>query len=526
MKKLFITFLFSLALFSLNAQNSWTLDQVPNTRLQSNYIHVSDPDGYLSPAAEMKINTALCAIRDTVDVFLVCLNSIGYEEPKDFVSRLLNKWGVGDKGKDNGLMLLFVEDQHAFEFETGYGIEPVLTDVKCFEIFQHTIKPYFREGDYEGGMYAGVLDIVDVFGGTVPDDLVTVLPDEEVYKTALEERDKEIMSDFYFWFMLLFFLIPMISFFYFIMRSNDEKKRAKRGEDKIEDQYTRVEKDGRSFIYDPTNTWSGSAWVGRGCARAAVFGLSALIWYFVVYVIVFALMEGEEDIVMRNYIGVITIICYLSYVCFKQNRHVMKTAAAVAKDSLFPKKIYEKAKNYRRTKFFNFLAPWLGYFYKKKFDEIIAKCPEMRCPECGADMERDEEMQPTEMMACEEKLEVRNYVSARCQNGHIFVIANKGKEFSKYTDCEKCGAHTVKLTDTKVIEKATYDKTGLDEKTYVCQFCGNEFKKQVKTPKRERPTTTGGSYGGSSHSYGGSSHSSGGSFGGGRSGGGGYSGRW
>ena len=63
--------MYSITLMSLNAQNSWTLDQVPNTRTQSNYIHVSDPDGYLSPAAEMKINTALCAIRDTVDVFLV-----------------------------------------------------------------------------------------------------------------------------------------------------------------------------------------------------------------------------------------------------------------------------------------------------------------------------------------------------------------------------------------------------------------------------------------------------------------------
>ena len=99
MKRFIITFLFSLALFSLNAQKSWTLDKVPNTRLQSNYIHVSDPDGYLSDSVEMCINTALSAIRDSVDVFLVTLNSIGYEDPKDFASKLLNKWEWARKAR-------------------------------------------------------------------------------------------------------------------------------------------------------------------------------------------------------------------------------------------------------------------------------------------------------------------------------------------------------------------------------------------------------------------------------------------
>ena len=55
---------------------------MPNTRLESNDIHVSDPDGYLSDSAEMNINTALCAIRDQADVFVVTLTSIGEAEPK------------------------------------------------------------------------------------------------------------------------------------------------------------------------------------------------------------------------------------------------------------------------------------------------------------------------------------------------------------------------------------------------------------------------------------------------------------
>ncbi len=74
--------------FSAFAQKSWTVSTVPNTRLQGNEIHVSDPDGYLSDSIEMTINTALCAIRDTADVFVVTLTSIGEAEPKHFATEL------------------------------------------------------------------------------------------------------------------------------------------------------------------------------------------------------------------------------------------------------------------------------------------------------------------------------------------------------------------------------------------------------------------------------------------------------
>ena len=117
---------------------------LPNTRLQSNDIHVSDPDGYLSDSAEMNINTALCAIRQQADVFVVTLRSIGDAEPKRFATQLFNDWGIGDAQTNNGVLLLFVEDQHALEFETGYGAEATLTDARCERIFRNTIVPYFR----------------------------------------------------------------------------------------------------------------------------------------------------------------------------------------------------------------------------------------------------------------------------------------------------------------------------------------------------------------------------------------------
>ena len=123
------------------ADGTWTVRTVPNTRLYSNDIHVSDPDGFLSDSAEIRINTALCAIRDKADVFLVTLATIGEANPKHFATGLLNHWGVGDAETNNGVLLLFVEDQHALEFETGYGAEETLTDARCQRIFTNTIVP-------------------------------------------------------------------------------------------------------------------------------------------------------------------------------------------------------------------------------------------------------------------------------------------------------------------------------------------------------------------------------------------------
>lgn len=521
MKKVFVFIILSfVAALSCVAQKAWTIETVPNTRLQSNNIHVSDPDDYLTDVAEMHINTALCSIRDSVDVFLVCLSTIGYEEPADFRSRLFNYWGIGDKGKNNGMLMLFVEDQHAFEFETGYGIEPILPDIKCFEIFNHTMLPLFKEGDYDSAIYAGVLDIVDVFGGTVPDKLVTDLPDEQVYDELRAEKDKEIMSSFYVWFCLFLFAIPVCSFLSFLANRKDDKKVKKDGLD-IKDTYSIQKSDGLKFINEPTTSWSGSAWQGGGCARSLTFGLSAIVWFFVTYVVLFALMKGEEEIVIRNWIAVITIIGYLSWICIRHNRRTLKMADKVAKDSLNPRSVYDKARNYRRTQWVNILAFWMGWYFINKYKERKDKCPEMLCPECREAMTLDETMTLPAREAAEMAHEARKFTSVRCPQGHTYIIKEQGKKYKSFTSCDHCGAHLMKKESTKVIKVATYDHTGLDEVTYGCLFCKEKTVKQVVIPRREHSSSSGGGY-----SSGGSSHSSGGSFGGGSSGGGGYSGRW
>lgn len=154
----------------LAAQNVYTVQSVPNTRLENNAIHISDPDGIIDSEYELLINQALCDIREQADVFVVCLNSIGEVDAEHFSLDLFNTWGIGDSQLDNGLLMLLVLDNHEFRFEVGYGIEEVMTDMVCRAITENTIIPYFRKNLYAEGIYAGVRDVVDMFGGVMPND--------------------------------------------------------------------------------------------------------------------------------------------------------------------------------------------------------------------------------------------------------------------------------------------------------------------------------------------------------------------
>lgn len=137
---------------------SYSVETVPNTRLQGNTIHVSDPDGYLSDKAKRDINTTLSAIRDKADVFVVALSSID-DNPDEFATRLGNYWGIGDAKKNNGVLLLFVDSKHSVVIRTGKGMGRLLPDSSCQSIISQTMIPYFKEGDYEAGICAGVREI-------------------------------------------------------------------------------------------------------------------------------------------------------------------------------------------------------------------------------------------------------------------------------------------------------------------------------------------------------------------------------
>jgi len=147
--------------FQVKAQvKEYTLENVPNVRLQNKMRYVSNPGGILSQEACDSIDSMLWKLeqKTSIEVAVVVLPSIGNNDCFQFTHDLFNKWGVGKKGKDNGLLILLVEDQRKIRFETGYGLEGDLPDAICKRIQTRKMNPFFRNNNWDGGMVSGIKD--------------------------------------------------------------------------------------------------------------------------------------------------------------------------------------------------------------------------------------------------------------------------------------------------------------------------------------------------------------------------------
>ena len=84
---------------------------------------------------------------------------------RDYGNRLFRKWQLGDKKRNDGVLVLVAPNEHKVSIETGYGFEGDLTDAMSSIIIQNAMVPRFKAGDYVGGVNAGIDDIEKVIGG-------------------------------------------------------------------------------------------------------------------------------------------------------------------------------------------------------------------------------------------------------------------------------------------------------------------------------------------------------------------------
>ena len=147
------------------AGRDYTVETIPNLRLQDGRQHVSNPDGIISPADVAQINRILGALEDSlgIEVAVVAVNSIGDADPRSFATDLFNRWGLGKKGKDNGLLIQLVTapPQRSVVFETGYGLEGVLPDAISYRLQQQAMIPDLKAGRYSAAMTGGVAAVAN-----------------------------------------------------------------------------------------------------------------------------------------------------------------------------------------------------------------------------------------------------------------------------------------------------------------------------------------------------------------------------
>ena len=152
--------------------SAMTVDEVPNVHLKDARQYVTDPSAILSTVARDSINLMLGQLEQGsgIEVAVVMLPSIGNDDIFDFAHNLFRKWGIGKKKENNGLLVLFVMDQHKVRFTTGYGLEGALTDALSKRIQMNEMVPAFKEGKWDEGMVKGVRATVAILKGEVAAD--------------------------------------------------------------------------------------------------------------------------------------------------------------------------------------------------------------------------------------------------------------------------------------------------------------------------------------------------------------------
>ncbi len=96
---------------------------------------------------------------------VVTLKSLQGTTIEDYGYQLGRTWGIGQKDKDSGVLLIVAAAERKVRIEVGYGLEGILTDAATKVIIEGSILPRFKVGDYPGGIRAGAADIAQLLGG-------------------------------------------------------------------------------------------------------------------------------------------------------------------------------------------------------------------------------------------------------------------------------------------------------------------------------------------------------------------------
>ena len=142
---------------------------------------VVDEAHILDPAARAAIERKLADFetKSGRQIVVATLPSLQGYEIEDYGYRLGRQWGIGQKGSNNGALLIVAPNERRVRIEVGYGLEGTLTDAVSRLIIENGILPRFRVGDFTGGIQRGVDDIIQVLSG-----------DSEDFKRRANARDR------------------------------------------------------------------------------------------------------------------------------------------------------------------------------------------------------------------------------------------------------------------------------------------------------------------------------------------------
>jgi uncharacterized protein len=170
--------------------------------------YVVDNAHLLQPAEAAALDARLSAFRTQSQrqIVVATLPDLGGDDIEDYANRLLRAWGLGDKQRNDGLLVLIVPSEHKVKIEVGYGLEGIVTDALSSVIISQAMAPRFRAGDYAGGINAATDALIQQLR----------LPDDQARAVAAQAQARARQPHFdagalvFLVIFVLFFVLPFL----------------------------------------------------------------------------------------------------------------------------------------------------------------------------------------------------------------------------------------------------------------------------------------------------------------------------
>jgi len=126
--------------------------------------YVSDFAGVLSESTRNELENLISQIerQTSAEIAVVSVPSLEGRSVDEYAVSLFEKWRIGKKGQDNGVLLLIAPGERKVRIEVGYGLEPILPDGLAGEIVRVSFLPFVRKGDFDSGVKATVSEIAKI----------------------------------------------------------------------------------------------------------------------------------------------------------------------------------------------------------------------------------------------------------------------------------------------------------------------------------------------------------------------------
>jgi uncharacterized protein len=129
--------------------------------------YINDYASMISPAAKTKLESELKTFEqsDSTQLVILTIPSLEGETIEEFGIKVGEAWKIGQKNKDNGIIVVVAKQEHKIRIEVGRGLEGRLTDLLAGRIVNLVITPRFKRGDFDGGFQAGASALIDATRG-------------------------------------------------------------------------------------------------------------------------------------------------------------------------------------------------------------------------------------------------------------------------------------------------------------------------------------------------------------------------